>query len=468
MIQLSDVSFSYGTEKENNLKNISLTIKKGECVLLCGASGCGKTTITRLINGLIPHFYSGNLEGDINICGFTTQTTNMATLSDCVGSVFQNPRTQFFNTDTDSEIVFGLENRGIPKAELRATLSRIIEELTLHTLQDRSIFELSGGEKQKIAFASVYATNPDIFVLDEPSSNLDKEGILALSELLKKVKKEGKTIVVAEHRIWYLLDIVDRVVFMKNGEIVSDLPTCEFLSLTNDAVRDMGLRCRFLSDIKKELCDAKTTNDMMLSVENVSVTFGKKAVLENVNFSVGGGEILGIVGENGAGKTTLSRTICGLEKPTNGRISLQGVAVTEKERKGKSYMVMQDVNHQLFTESVTSECMLGIKEVDMKAVEKALELLDLTAFQERHPLSLSGGQKQRLAVAVSLLCDKEVIVFDEPTSGLDLKSMREVAVLIQMLSEQGKIIIIITHDDEFIASVCSRVLTLVNGGIASH
>lgn len=464
MINLSNVSFSYGTEKQNNLKNVSLDIKEGECVLLCGASGCGKTTITRLINGLIPHFYHGKLQGNINVCGLDTIKADMATISDHVGSVFQNPRTQFFNTDTDSEIVFGLENRGVPKEELKETLEKITKELQLEHLQNRSIFELSGGEKQKIAFASVYATNPDIFVLDEPSSNLDRKAIFSLAELLKKVKAQGKTIVVAEHRIWYLMDIADRVVFMENGKIVSNLTIDEFRSLTNDKVRDMGLRCRSLSDIKQAAINVQTTAKYLF-IKNLSVALDTEKIIKDVSFSVNGGEVLGIIGENGAGKTTLARTICGLQKATNGSIKIQGKISTEKERKRMSYMVMQDVNYQLFTESVETECILGIKKPDKEAVKKALEMLDLIAFKDRHPISLSGGQKQRLAVAVSLLCDKEVIVFDEPTSGLDLKSMREVSALTKLLSEQGKIVIAITHDYEFISSVCSRVLTLKNGNM---
>lgn len=432
--------------------------------MLCGASGCGKTTVTRLINGLIPHFYNGDLKGNTDICGLNTQKTDMATISDYVGSVFQNPRTQFFNTDTDSEIVFGLENRGIPQSQLKHTLSRMVSELGLEHLQNRNIFELSGGEKQKIAFASVYATHPDIFVLDEPSSNLDKNSIVALAQLLKKVKAQGKTLVVAEHRIWYLLDIADRVVFMQDGEIVSDMPTADFKSFSNEKVEHMGLRCRFLSDIKKKELAIKKTS-ACLSAENLCVNYNGKSVFKHINFSVSGGEALGIVGINGIGKTTLARAICGLQKTAEGAIKLNNQTVSEKVRKNKSYMVMQDVNYQLFTESVESECMLGIKVPNKENITNALNLLDLIDFKDRHPLSLSGGQKQRLAVAVSLLCDKEIIVFDEPTSGLDLKSMKEVSALTKLLTEQGKIVIVITHDYEFVASVCTRVLTMTADAI---
>lgn len=192
MISLKNVSFSYDGQENNGLHNVSLEIPKGQCVLLCGGSGCGKTTITRLINGLIPHFFSGELSGEISVCGLDVTKTDIADISDYVGSVFQNPRTQFFNTDTDSEIVFGLENRALPQEKLKMCLEKTSRELNLSVLRKRNIFELSGGEKQKIAFASVYATESEIFVLDEPSSNLDMGAIEELTDLLQRVKAQGK------------------------------------------------------------------------------------------------------------------------------------------------------------------------------------------------------------------------------------------------------------------------------------
>ncbi len=180
MIDFIKLNFSYKDLEEGFLKDLNFNIPKGQCVLLCGASGCGKTTLTRLINGLVPHFFEGKLSGEVNIDGVNVSESKMEDLSDIVGSVFQNPRTQFFNTDTDSEIVFGLENRGIKPKVLKRELERVVKELNIEKLKGRSIFEISGGEKQKVAFASVYATNPDIFVLDEPSSNLDVQSVMEL------------------------------------------------------------------------------------------------------------------------------------------------------------------------------------------------------------------------------------------------------------------------------------------------
>lgn len=463
MITLNKVSFSYKGGQEKSLHEVSLHIPKGQCVLLCGVSGCGKTTITRLINGLVPHFFEGDLSGEITVDGLDVKQADILKLSDIVGTVFQNPRTQFFNTDTDSEIVFGLENRGLPSEVLSNRLERVNEELHTQNLCGRSIFELSGGEKQKIAFASVYATSPDIFVLDEPSSNLDYHSINELKSFIKKIKQQGKTIVVAEHRLWYLMDIADRVIFMENGRLIRDMGINEFAALSENEIENMGLRARSLSDIKLAKADMDSEKKVF-EVRDLTVKLGNKTILDDVSFRVSGGEIVAITGENGAGKTTLARALCGLNGEI-GTLSLGNEILSSKRRREGSYMVMQDVGHQLFTDSVDAECSLGVVKPIKENIDEVLTLLSLSKLKEKHPLSLSGGQKQRLAVAVSMLCGKEILIFDEPTSGLDFDSMNEVGALIKRLAEEGKIIIIITHDREFIQMICSRVMVLESGKI---
>ena len=464
MIEFIKLSFSYKESAKGSLREVHLDIPKGQCVLLCGASGCGKTTLTRLVNGLIPHFFEGSLSGKVTVRGMNVAETEISTLSDSVGTVFQNPRTQFFNTDTDSEIVFGLENRMLEPEKLRQQLERVTNDLHIEKLRLRNVFELSGGEKQKIAFASVYAANPDIFVLDEPSSNLDFHSVLELKKLIERIKQQGKTIIIAEHRLWYLIEIADRVLLMKAGQIFKDMSMQDFCRLPVKQIRNMGLRCRNFSEIATNT-DDKKISDHTLELKDIHVKYGEKTILQNISFTANGGEIVAITGANGAGKTTLARTICGLLKQKSGNIFTDGINLTAKARIEKSYMVMQDVGHQLFTDSVKTECTLGTKTQNDTHVDETLSMLSLAELKDRHPLSLSGGQKQRLAVAISLLCDKEILIFDEPTSGLDLKSMREVGALIERLSAQGKILLVITHDIEFIKTICSRVLLLSGGKI---
>lgn len=466
MIRLENVSYSYAEGQTDSLHNISLHIKKGECILLCGASGCGKTTLTRLINGLIPHFFPGKLSGEIRVDGRNTITTEIATLSDIVGTVFQNPRTQFFNTDTDSELVFGLENRSVPREQMKQRLCELTEDLHLEHLRGRSIFALSGGEKQKTAFSSVYASEPKILVFDEPSSNLDAAAIEELAELIAKAKSEGKTIIISEHRLWYLMNLADRVVFLRDGMLEKDLSIADFCSIPSDEIEAMGLRCRNLKEIMVRKSSVHLTENH-LDVKNLHVRHGKQSILKDISFSAQGGEIIAIVGANGVGKTTLARTLCGLQKEVSGSITLSGEKLSSKKRKQCSYMVMQDVGHQLFTDSVWEECQLGIQKPDTAQIEYALNLLELIQYKDRHPLSLSGGQKQRLAVAVSLLCKRKVLVFDEPTSGLDLSSMKEVGKLTKELSQHGGILLIITHDIEFMTHICSRILVLSEGKIVA-
>lgn len=220
MIDIDHVSFQYSGAERENLQDFNLQIEKGECVVLTGESGCGKTCVTRLINTLIPHFYEGEMSGMVLIDGVDTRTIQPHDLSDKTGSVFQNPRSQFFSLDTDSEIVFGMENKGMPYQVMLDRYQQTIRELHIEKLKDRNLFDLSGGQKQTIAFASVYALNPDIFVLDEPSSNLDPEAIQELRRLLLLIKAQGKTIIVSEHRLYFLNGIADRIVLMEHGMVI--------------------------------------------------------------------------------------------------------------------------------------------------------------------------------------------------------------------------------------------------------
>ena len=485
MINFKNVSFSYSGEHGtgDGVSEIDLTIKDGEFVVLCGESGCGKTTVTRLINGLAPHFYEGGMSGSVMIGDVCVNTENLSDIAALTGSVFQNPKSQFFNLDTTGELVFGCENLGIPREQIQQRLEKTKRDLQLDNLMDRDIFELSGGEKQQIACASCYTADPGVFVLDEPSSNLDKRAIQRLHRMLVKIKAAGKTVVIAEHRLYYLMDVADRFIYMRSGKIERIFTRDEMKALSESDLTALGLRLTDMQSLavlaRKEnaaqetlvksstLPETQPVSKPALEALDVTCGYGSTRVLDIERLALPEHSIVALIGDNGSGKSTFAQALAGLI-PSNGSIAVGGAYLTAEERSKRSFMVMQDVNRQLFADSVLEEVMMntGASAADAEAILARLGILEL---KDRHPASLSGGQKQRTAIASALCAKKDLLIFDEPTSGLDRRGMERFGSLLRELQTSAALSLVITHDPELIMSCCTHILHIENGrGLAFY
>ena len=461
-ISIENVTFKHENSDEPSIKNINLQVKKGQCVLLCGPSGSGKTTVTRLVNGLIPQYFDGELNGKVTVGNLDVSKAELYETARGVGSVFQNPRSQFFCVDTTSEMAFGCENMGLPKDEILRRVEQVNKEMNIETLMDRNIFQLSGGEKQKIACGCVSTLQPQVFVLDEPTSNLDVQAIEDLKETLSMWKNKGKTIVVAEHRLYWLTEICDRVIYMDKGEILMDVSMEEFKKIGRDKLESMGLRT--LNMDLKPLTPVPFQDKGTFEIKDFNFKYSREKALNMETFKVPIGGVIAVIGKNGAGKSTFSRCLSGLEKHFKGYILKDGIKKNKKKLLKESYMVMQDVNHQLFCETVEEEIQLGMAEENKEKVKQVLENLDLIQFKDRHPMSLSGGQKQRVAIGSSILCNKNLLVFDEPTSGLDYIHMVQTGDEIARLKGENTVFVV-THDPELISICATHVLHMENGRV---
>ena len=461
MIQLENVNFTYNNSDKGALKDVSITISSGECVLLCGESGCGKTTITRMLNGLIPHFYEGEMQGKVTVCGMDVQKEEIYNISQKVGSVFQNPRSQFFCMDTTSEIAFGCENLGLPEKEIRERMNVVTDQLEMDLLLDRDIFQLSGGEKQRVACASVSAMMPEVFVLDEPTSNLDIKSIEKLKQVLSFWKDQGKTIVIAEHRLNWLQEVCDRVIYLKDGKVEWDFSMNEFMQFSPAQRKELGLRA--MENVAEKFEKEEISIKKGIECIDYQFSYDQELVFDIDNFTIPQNEIVAITGLNGAGKTTFVRCLCGLEKKFKGTTVLDGKKYKNKEMLKQCYMVMQDVNHQLFCETVEDEISLGVEDRPEEDKNDVMEQLGVSAFRQRHPMSLSGGQKQRVAIVSAILAEKEILIFDEPTSGLDYRHMIQTAECFKQLKSMGKSVLIISHDWELINKCCTYEMNFSQG-----
>lgn len=453
-------SFTYPHDNAPFLKDISAVIQPGEVVLICGKSGSGKTTFTRLLNGISPQFIEGDLDGEVSTFGLKANKDSIEAYVPVVGSVFQNPKTQHFNLDTTSELAFPCENMGMEPETIIERIKQMVDVFSIEELIDRNFFELSGGEKQRVSFVSANMLHPKVLVLDEVTSNLDAHAVSQLREMIVELKRRGVTIVLTEHRLAWTKGIVDRYLLFDEGRLVKQWTTDAFEKISNEELHRLGLRALSLETVREDI--DKMTQDKHeeskgdLTTHHLTVGYGEKIIQKNLNLGFKRGQITGLMGPNGVGKSTFADALTGLSKALEGSIEMDGRKLTPKERIKKSFLVMQDTNYQLFTESVKEEVLLGATYPEYK--DDVLDTLNLLEVEERHPMSLSGGQKQRVAIASAIMSGKDIIILDEPTSGLDYYHMQRFGDLLNELKKTDAVIIVITHDEELAAGWCDQII----------
>jgi energy-coupling factor transport system ATP-binding protein len=504
MIKIENLTYNYPNATTPALDNINLEIREGEFILLVGPSGCGKSTLVQCLNGIIPNVAGGYLRGKIKIGQKDISNCKVYQLSRHVGMVFQNPNAQLFGLTVEDDIAFGPENLGIAPKEMQKLVEKSIGIVGIEKLRKRFTFTLSGGEKQRTAIAGAIAMEPEILVLDEPTSDLDPAGTKQVLETLKQLNKEKEiTIILIEHKIDEVFGIADRTIVMDRGKIILDGKTCEVFTRNLELLENIGIyppqliRLSRMLSVKpsynsifsyfnglndlnryfKEYPEAKNINKSPSKVVFEDVWFnyrGGPPALKGISLEIKKGEFIAMIGPNGSGKTTLLSCLIGFIKPGKGRIlidrqDIKNLCVADLAIK-VGYL-FQNPDLQLFTDTVEQEVGFGLKNRSLaatdinKKVAQAMEIMELDEYRDRHPHSLSRGQRQRLAVASILSMEQEIIILDEPTTGQDRGHLSKFLAQIKKLNDAGKTIIMITHDMSLVAEYARRTILMEEGKI---
>lgn len=446
MLEVKNLKLKY--ENKVVFNDFDLEVNNGEIIVITGDSGSGKSSFLKILNGIIPEFDDAKIEGEITFDNKDLLSQSMSERSKYISTVFQNPKTQFYCINTTDEIAFGLENRNVESSEIKKTIKEYSNKLHVEKLMDRDIFKLSGGEKQFIAITACACLDNDIYLFDEPSSSLDEKSIIWVKNTILKLKKLGKIVIIAEHRMHFLKDIFDKLVLIEQGS-AKVYPREEIEKISYDEFsKKHNLRSFFKTDLKKVeyVCTLDAMDHIFgdsILCKNFVINYGDKKVCD-FTLSLPKG-VTFIIGENGIGKSSVVKNMAGLLK-TKAQTYYENKKIT-KSYKYISF-VMQDVNYQIFTDSVWSEISIVSDDEDKK--NKVLKELGLYSKKDFHPQILSGGEKQRLMIAQARVSDKPIVIFDEPTSGLDKKQMLKIAEYLKEMTAEGKTVIVITHDYELI------------------
>lgn len=524
-LKISNLTYTYQGEDKPAISNINLEIDEGEFIVLMGPSGCGKSTLALCINGIIPNVLGGEFEGRIELEGLNTQEHEVYELSTKVGIVFQNPDSQLCNLIVKDELSFGPENLLVEKSEILKSIGEYLNFVALSHKENSNIYELSGGEKQRIAIASVLTMYPKMVILDEPTSNLDPIGARGIIKVIKELnKKKNLTVLLIDHEVSSILYLADRLIILDEGIIMYDGNPRYILEKYGDNIfKNIGVRIPKITQLAvrlnkkgfkispfpltvkeavKSILKEKTievkekeklyTESRMGSVEekaefviektidvkglNFKYPNGTRAV-KDVTFSINKGDMVALMGKNGSGKTTLGSLLIGLNKPDSGKGVVANLDINKSsinELSKKIGYVFQYPEHQFITSSCYDEIAFSLKsecfeESEKKhRVEKVLELLELTEFTERNPFNLSMGQKRRLSIATMLVKDLEVLILDEPFTGQDGKNISKLMDIIQKINNNNLTILIITHDLHIASKYFNKVMLMDNGELVFY
>ena len=507
IIEFKDFSFQYRVQAEPTVKNINLSIYEGEKVLIVGPSGSGKSTLAHCINGLVPFFYDGIVTGQLNINGNDATKMNIFELSKIVGTVLQDPDSQFIGLTVGEDIAFKLENYCISQDEMIDRVDKSAELVDIKKELYSSPYKLSGGQKQRVTLAGVTVYDVKILLFDEPLASLDPATGESAIELIDKMQKQNnKTAIIIEHRLEDVLHCdVDRVIVMDKGEIIADTTIDEIIR--KDILRKVGIReplyltalryadCEIndtlklknietleLGEYKEKLKDwyenievyeSDENQNPILELDNICFSYNnEKQILKNVSFKINKGDMAAIVGRNGAGKSTISKLVCGFYKPTSGRILFDGkdmVDYTIKERSEKIGFVMQNPNQMISKTMVYDEVAFGLKirglsDSEIKErVEETLRICGLYGYRNWPISALSFGQKKRVTIASILVLNPDMIILDEPTAGQDFKHYTEIMEFLVDLNKKGVTILMVTHDMHLMLEYTNKVIVLSEG-----
>ncbi|MDY3958199.1 ABC transporter ATP-binding protein [Romboutsia timonensis] len=507
IIEFKDFSFQYRVQAEPTVKNINLSIYEGEKVLIVGPSGSGKSTLAHCINGLVPFFYDGIVTGQLNINGNDATKMNIFELSKIVGTVLQDPDSQFIGLTVGEDIAFKLENYCISQDEMIDRVDKSAELVDIKKELYSSPYKLSGGQKQRVTLAGVTVDDVKILLFDEPLASLDPATGESAIELIDKMQKQNnKTAIIIEHRLEDVLHCdVDRVIVMDKGEIIADTTIDEIIR--KDILRKVGIReplyltalryadCEIndtlklknietleLGEYKEKLKDwyenievyeCDENQNPILELDNINFSYNnEKQILKNVSFKINKGDMAAIVGRNGAGKSTISKLVCGFYKPTSGRILFDGkdmVDYTIKERSEKIGFVMQNPNQMISKTMVYDEVAFGLKirglsDSEIKErVEETLRICGLYGYRNWPISALSFGQKKRVTIASILVLNPDMIILDEPTAGQDFKHYTEIMEFLVDLNKKGVTILMVTHDMHLMLEYTNKVIVLSEG-----